>query len=137
VEQAIIFALISTVVFGITAIIYKLIKVDPYLLVFTVYLFSTVITGVFLLLRNQIASIMQISTQNIILLITVSLLAVVGMTSFVIAIQTGKVAIVTPIRNMSLIVTVIIAVLFLGEKITIMKMLGVALGAIALVLLSI
>ena len=51
--------------------------------------------------------------------------------------ETGKVAIVTPIRNMSLIVTVIIAVLFLGEKITIMKMLGVALGAIALVLLSI
>ncbi|OYT56835.1 MAG: hypothetical protein DRO96_02555 [Candidatus Aenigmatarchaeota archaeon] len=136
-EQAIIFALISTVVFGITAIIYKLIKVDPYLLVFTVYLFSTIITGTFLVLRGQISSIMQISTQNVILLITVSLLAIVGMTSFILAIQSGKVAVVTPIRNMSLIVTVIIAVLFLGEKLTIMKMLGVALGAIALVLLSV
>ncbi len=62
--------------------------------------------------------------------------AFVGMISFVQALKIGQASIVVPVRNLALGVTVILAIVFLGEELTLIKVIGITLAVISLVMLS-
>lgn len=53
------------------------------------------------------------------------------------ALKHGKVSTVVPIRNMALLVTIGLGVIFLAEKLTLLKTVGIVLGLIAVILVSI
>ena len=56
---------------------------------------------------------------------------------FITAIGSGKVSVATTLRGLSFAVTVAVAMLFLSEQVTTMKMFGIALAVVAMILLSI
>ncbi|MEN8765068.1 MAG: EamA family transporter [Wenyingzhuangia sp.] len=53
------------------------------------------------------------------------------------ALKHGKLSTVVPIRNLALLVTIALGVIFLAEKLTLIKVIGIVLGFIAVVLVSI
>jgi transporter family protein len=56
---------------------------------------------------------------------------------FFLSLRSGKIHVVVPIRNLSLIVTVLLGVVILSEKLTLLKGLGLVFGVVAIVLLAI
>lgn len=70
-------------------------------------------------------------------LIIAGILSGLAQVFFFLALKSGKIHVVVPIRNLSLLVTVLLGVLILSESLTLMKSIGLVLGVIAIVLLSI
>ncbi|MBW2999102.1 EamA family transporter, partial [Candidatus Woesearchaeota archaeon] len=64
------------------------------------------------------------------------LVAALAFITYITAIKSGKVSIASTLRGLSFGVTVLLAVLFLGEKITLVKALGMGFAVIAIILLS-
>lgn len=60
-----------------------------------------------------------------------------GQACFFMALKHGKINTVVPIRNMALVVTIILGVIFLSEQLTPLKIVGIVLGLISVVLVSI
>ncbi|NJB82959.1 EamA family transporter [Wenyingzhuangia aestuarii] len=56
---------------------------------------------------------------------------------FFLAMKHGKLSTVVPIRNLALLITIGLGVIFLGEQLTPLKIAGIVLGLIAVVLVSI
>ncbi len=134
-EQYIFLALISTFFFGLNAIVLKLSKnID--LITLTLISVSTAAVLVFLywifFIKNR-----KITIQGAGYGAASGILFSLAIILFIIALRTGKASIVVPINALSAGVAVVLAVLFLSEKLTLLKVLGIILGIAAAVLLSI
>jgi len=130
----IILAIVAMVAFGLVGIVYKVATdyMDSISMVFFVYLFSTILTGiVWLLSPNKF-----ITCEGLKLVVIASVLAAIGMMSYIYALKIGFASVVVPIRNLALVVTVSLAILILKEEVTFTKTAGITLAVIALILLS-
>jgi transporter family protein len=131
-ELYIIFAVVAMVGYGVTAILYKIApNIDAISLTFFSSLSLTFFTFLFWLFNKK-----EISYKGISIAVIAGLIAAISFLSYVTAIKLGKVSIIAPIRNLSIALTVIIAVLFLAEKLTLIKVVGILLAVVAIVLLS-
>jgi len=130
----IILAIIAMIAFGLVGIVYKVATnyMDSISMVFFVYLFSTILTGIVWLLSPK----RFITYEGLKLIVIASVLAAIGMISYIYALKIGFASIVVPIRNLALVVTVSLAILILKEGITFTKTAGITLAVIALILLS-
>lgn len=133
----IILSIVAMISFGITGIIYKMATahIDTLSLTLFVYVFATAFTAVFWYfspLPNKI-----ITKEGIKWVALAAVFAVIGMISYMSALKIGHASIVVPIRNLALVVTVILAVILLGDVISVTKVAGVIFAIIALILLSI
>ena len=134
-ESYIIMALISMVFFGANAVILKSAKnIDSVTLALISLATASVLT---LLYWTFFVSEKQFTVQGLRFGILSGAAYSVALVLFVIAIQQGKVSIVSTINALSAGVAVILAVLLLAEKLTAVKIAGVILGILAAVLLSI
>lgn len=132
--SVVIFSLLSLVLFGIGVFFYKLgtpgfssglgasIYIASHLIVLgTVALFETT----------------DFDRQRLKFLIIGGLFSGLAQIFFFLALQAGKVHVVVPIRNLSLLVTVLLGILILAERLTPVKSLGLVFGILALICLSI
>ena len=133
-EYYITLAIVAMVLYGIRAIIYKIApEIDYISLTFFASLFLTISTFLFWIFSsNKI-----ISFQGVIFAAIAGLIASIAFISYMKAIKIGKVSTASTLRGLSFAVTVLLAILFLGEKITIVKVLGILFAIIAIILLSI
>ena len=122
------------VLFGISAIIYKL-ALDIDAVSLTLISFATSAFTVFIYWFFFIAE-KQVSRDGILLAVLGGVISAVAFTAFIKALQLGNVSVVNTIRALSAAVTVIAAILILGEKLTLIKGLGIILAIAAAVLLS-
>ncbi|UCG95283.1 MAG: EamA family transporter [archaeon] len=130
----VVLALIAMVAFGIPAIMYKLASphIDPVSTVLIAYMCAGAFTAV----------VWYFTPGKVITLTGVKYVALaaffgmIGMIMMVSALKQGPVHIVSPIRSMALLVTVVLAIFILGEKLTLVKGIGIVFATIALILLS-
>jgi transporter family protein len=134
-ESYIILSLICMFLFGVNAIIYKIAaNIDPVSL--TLVSFATSAIGTFLY-WSFFVSKKQISLHGAGYGILGGIVSVVALITFIAALQSGKASIVNTIRALSAAVTVLLAILFLSEKLSLIKGLGIAFAILAAILLSI
>ncbi|MFQ5531028.1 MAG: EamA family transporter [Candidatus Nanoarchaeia archaeon] len=133
-EFYIILALLGMFLFGINAILYKIApNIDPITLTLVSFTVSAVGTFIYWML---FVSNKQVSFGGISIGILVGLTSVIALASFITALKLGKASVVSTIRSLSVLVTIIIAVIFLHEKMSITHWIGIVFGVIATVLLS-
>lgn len=132
----IIFAIVAMISFGITGILYKVATthIDTFSLTFFVYVFATVFTAFFWLFSPTSNRI--ITKEGIKWVVLGAVFAVIGMISYISALKIGQASVVVPIRNLALVITVILAIILLGEGISVTKVIGIIFAVIALILLS-
>jgi len=131
----IIFAVIAMFCFGVAALLYKVATpyADPVSMVLIVYLFAIVFTAIaWYFSPNKF-----IAREGLKWMALAAGFAFVGMVSFIHALKIGQASIVVPVRNLALAVTVILAVVFLGDELTLIKIIAIVLAAISLIMLSI
>jgi len=121
--------------FGVAALLYKVATpyADPVSMVLIVYLFAIVFTAIaWYFSPNKF-----IAREGLKWMALAAGFAFVGMVSFIHALKIGQASIVVPVRNLALAVTVILAVVFLGDELTLIKIIAIVLAAISLIMLSI
>ena len=79
----------------------------------------------------------KFSSQGIFYAVLIGILINVAFVSYISAIKGGSVSISTVIRNLSVAITFVLAVVFLAEKVSFLKVIGAGLGIIAVILLSV
>lgn len=134
-ELYIILAIIAMLLYGVTAIIYKLASpnIDSISLTLFTSIFMTIVIFIFWLFSKQ----KQITIKGLEYAGIGGLIAGFAFIAFVTSIGLGRVSITTTLRGLSFAVTVGIAILFLSEQITLMKLIGIGFAIIAIILLSI
>ena len=128
-------SLLAMVLFGINAVIYKLaLNIDAVSLTLISFATSALATFIywFFFVTDK-----QVSQQGVLLAVTGGVISVLAFIAFIRALQLGEASIVNTIRALSAAVTVIVAILVLGEKLTLLKGLGIVLAIVAAVLLSV
>ncbi|NQU78748.1 EamA family transporter [Candidatus Woesearchaeota archaeon] len=134
-EIYVLLALVCMTLFGVNAIIYKLApNIDPVSL--TLVSFVTSALGTFIYWVFFVSK-KQLGMQGIGYGIIGGLISVAALITFISALQLGKASVVNTIRALSAAVTVVLAILFLSEKLTLVKGVGIGLAVVAAVLLSI
>ncbi len=134
-DLAIWWALAAMLGYGVTSIIYKVASksIDAVSMTFFTSLAIAIVTFIFWIFQKN----KHITTPGIGYAVLAGVIASVAFVAFISSIQFGKTSIVTTLRNLSFAVTVILALLFLHEEITIQKIIGIALAVGAAILLSI
>ena len=120
--------------YGITAVIYKISNksIDAVSMSFlTVLIMAIALAFIWFFTKEK-----HITTKGLELATLAGIIAAISFLAYVFSIQIGKVSIATSLRSLGFIVTVVIAIIFLAEKITWIKALGIGLGAIAIILLT-
>ena len=133
----IIYALIAMVFLGVMAIILKLTTnyISPIQVMFLHSVTMAVLVGLFMAFFPQ--EKLNLTLKVYCLVFAGALIASIGFFSYLTALKLGEVNVVAPIRNLSLLVSVLAAVLFLSEKLTLTKIIGIFLAVVAILLLSI
>lgn len=128
------FAVVALLAFGVTGIVYKLatVHLDPISLTFFVYVLATIFTALVWLFTPD----KRITGAGLTWVVIAAFFASIGMIAYMVALQVGEVSIVTPIRDLAVVVTVLLAIFVLGEHVTVTKVLGLLFGIAAVVLLS-
>lgn len=123
------------IAFGITGIIYKIATAhaDSISMVLFVYIFATAFTTIFWLFSPD----KYITIEGMKWIFLAAIFAVIGMISYISALKLGEASIVAPIRNLALVVTVALAIVLLGEGLSLTKVVGIILAITALILLSV
>jgi len=133
-ETYIIFAIIAMIGYGITAVLYKIApNIDSVSLTFFTSLFLTIFTFVFWIFNKT----KKLSAEGIGFAAIIGLIASVAFIAYITSVRLGKVSISSTLRGLSFAVAVILAILFLGEKLTFLKVIGIGFAVIAVMLLSI
>ncbi len=134
-DSHIVFALIAMVGFGITALMYKLasrsldaVSVAFFTLVVNVFVVMTI----WLFWPNK-----EISLSGLKFAVIAGVVAGISSVAYILSIKLGNLSVTTTIRGLFFGVTVILAVVFLRESITMAKVAGVLLSIISIFLLSI
>ncbi len=131
-EPYIILAIIAMFAYGVTAILYKIApKIDAVSLTLFSSLSLTIFTFIAWLFTKK-----EISLKGIGVASAAGLIAAIAFISYIMAIKSGKVGIAATLRSLSFGVTILLAILLLGEKITLVKALGIGFAVIAVILLS-
>ena len=134
-ELYLILALVSMVGFGMTAFIYKLASksLDGFSITFFTLLVNVFVVGViWFFWPNK-----QISWDGIKFTTIAGIIAGISSLAYVLSIKMGSLSISTTIRALFFVVTVLLAVFFLQESITITKVIGIGLAIVSIILLSI
>lgn len=120
--------------YGITAILYKLSNknIDAVSMSF----FTVVVMVVGLGLVWLFTKDKHITQKGVELAVLAGIIASISFLAYVLSVQIGKVSVSTTLRSLGFVVTTLIAVLVLAEKITLLKVLGIGLGAVAIILLT-
>jgi transporter family protein len=120
--------------YGITAVIYKIASksIDSVSLTLFTSALMTVTIFIFWLLTKQ----KHITLKGFEYAGIAGIIAGLSFIAFITSIQLGKVSVASTLRGLSFLVTAIIAILFLAEKLTLAKALGVGFAAIAIILLT-
>ena len=133
-EIYIILAIIAMIGYGVTAVLYKIApNIDSVSLSFFTSLFLTIFTFIFWLFNKT----KKVTIEGIGFAAIAGLVASAAFIAYVISIRLGKVSIASTFRGLSFAVAVPLAILFLGEKLTVLKVLGILFAIIAIILLSI
>jgi uncharacterized membrane protein len=105
--------------FGVAAILYKVATpyADPISLVLAVYLFAIIFTA----LAWYFSPNKFIAKDGLKWMALAAGFAFIGMIRFIYALKIGQASIVVPVRNLALAVTVILAVVLLGEELSLTK----------------
>ena len=129
-----ILAVVAMFGYGVTAIIYKLASksIDPVSLTLFTSILMTLTVFVFWLFAKQ----KHITLKGIQYAGIAGIIAGFAFIAFIASIQLGKVSIASTLRSLSFLVTTIIAILLLAEKISLVKAAGIVLAAIAILLLT-
>ncbi len=127
-------AVLAMFLYGITAIIYKLASksIDPVSLTLFTSILMTITIFVFWLFTKQ----KHITLKGFEYAGIAGIIAGFAFIAYISSILLGKVSIVSTLRGLSFLVTAIIAILFLAEKISVIKALGIGFAAIAILLLT-
>lgn len=133
-DTHIILAIAAMAGYGVTAVIYKVASksIDSVSLAFFVSLFITTTISVFWLFTKE----KHITFEGIGYAGLAGIIAALAFIAFIASIQMGKVSVSSTLRGLSFVVTTIIAILFLAEKITLLKILGIVFAAVAVILLA-
>jgi len=134
-ELHIILALIAMVGFGITAILYKVASKSMDAVTITFFTLAVNVTVVLLLwmfFPNK-----QITWDGAKIAIIAGVIAGISSVAYVASIKLNSVSAAATIRALFFVVAVILAVVFLQEKLTITKVIGVVTAVVSIVLLSI
>ena len=133
-ELYIILAVIAMLGYGITAVLYKIApNIDSISLTFFTSLFITIFTLIFWLFNKT----KKLSAEGIGFAAIIGLIASVAFIAYITSLRLGKVSIVSTFRGLSFAVAVILAIFLLGEKLTVLKIIGIGFAVIAIILLSI
>jgi transporter family protein len=130
-SKAFVYALLAAIIWGLAPAFEKTGlrgRIDPYVgvMIRTIPIVILSIAGLFLL--GKVEELAHIETRNIIFLVIGGLLAgFLGQLALYNALKAGEASIVVPISATYPLVTLIIAVLFLGESVTFTKVLGILL----------
>ncbi len=134
-EKYIVLSFLAALTFAVNPILYKIAKnIDPVavsMLNFASAFLFTLIYWVFFYKEKHL------SPQGIWMSILAGFVSFIAFTIFVVALRLGKVSVVSTIRQLSVAITVILAITFLAEKISFLKVIGIILAIIGAVLLSI
>jgi len=120
--------------YGITAIIYKISNknIDAVSMSFlTVLIMAIALAFVWFFTKEK-----HITAKGLELAVLAGIIAAISFLAYIFSVQIGKVSVATALRSLGFIITTIIAILFLAEKITWIKALGIGLGGIAIILLT-
>jgi bacterial/archaeal transporter family protein len=134
-ESYVIFALLSMLLFGTNAVILKSAKNIDFL---SLTLLSVGTSAILALLCWFFLNFKkEMGTHGITMGVISGILNGTGIILFNYAIQRGKASIVAPISSLGAGVAVILAVIILAERLTLIQTLGIVLGLVSVVLLSI
>ena len=133
-ELYFILGIIAMIGYGVTAIIYKLASpsIDSVSLTLVVSSFITCTIFLFWVFYRQKYIAMKGFEYSAI----AGVIAGLAFIAFVSSVTLGKISVATTLRGLSFLITTIIAVLFLAEKISFTQGLGVVFGAVAVVLIG-
>ncbi len=133
-DYYILLAILAMLGYGVTAVIYKLAgkSIDPVSMTLMTSAMMTITILLFWLFTKQ----KNVTFPGLGYAGIAGIIAGLSFIAFIAAIHFGKVSVATTLRGLSFLVTVIIAVLFLAEKLTWLKALGIGFAAIAIVLLT-
>ena len=133
-ELYFILGIIAMIGYGVTAIIYKLASpsIDSVSLTLVVSCFMTFTIFLFWVFYRQKYIAMKGFEYSAI----AGVIAGLAFIAFVFSVTLGKISVATTLRGLSFLITTIIAVLFLAEKISFTQGLGVVFGAVAVVLIG-
>jgi bacterial/archaeal transporter family protein len=134
-ESYIIFALLSMLLFGTNAVVLKCAKNIDFLSLTLLSVGTSAILAFFCWFFLHFKK--DMGTHGITLGIISGILNGTGIILFNYAIQRGKASIVAPISALGAGVAVILAVIILSEKLTFIQTIGIILGLISVVLLSV
>lgn len=130
----ILLALVAMVGYGITSIIYKLASktIDPVSLTLFTSVFTALTVFVYwVFLKEKDVTLKGVEYAGI-----AGIIAGFSFIAFITSIHLGKVSVASTIRGLSFLITAVIALLFLAEKLSMTKALGIVLATIALLLLT-
>lgn len=133
-ERWIVYSLIAIFLFGAGSLFGKLASINE--IPARVYFFEalgtlTVFTCFFLLKRQEILNGISINYFGLLMGITWGL----GTVFFILALEKSKLSVLVPFTALYPAITVVLALLFLGEKLSLKEVVGVALAAFAGILL--
>jgi len=135
-NQSIIFALVAMLFWGIADFWVKIGMnkgIDGIAIIFYSMLFTALLIGMFGLVKN----IPIKPSSNLLFYAGINgLLLSIGTIAIIFALQYGEVSVAVPIGRLSLIITLLCAIVFLGEKITWNKAVGIILAIGAILFLS-
>ncbi len=134
-DMYILLAIAAMFGYGLTAIIYKIASksIDSVsLALFTAILMTLTIFVFWLFTKQKYITFKGFEYAGL-----AGIIAGFAFIAFITSIQLGKVGIASTLRGLSFLITAVIAILFLAEKISIVKILGIGAAAIAIFLLTI
>ncbi|MBM3256481.1 MAG: hypothetical protein FJZ04_03385 [Candidatus Moranbacteria bacterium] len=127
-------AIIAMLGYGVTSIIYKIAgkDIDSVSMTF----FTSLFIALFTFFIWYFTKDKHITSKGIWYAGISGLIAAVAFVAFITSIQGGKVSIASTLRSLSFLVTSVIAIVFLAEKVPLTKILGIILAAVAAILLA-
>lgn len=131
--MSIVYALLAMLFFGVAVFFYK--QGTPFFstgLGATIFILShMLVLGVLSLAEKT-----RFDTKHFKFIALGGFLGGLAQVFFFLAMKHGKLSTVVPIRNLALLITIGLGVLFLGEQLTLTKVTGIVLGLIAVILVS-
>jgi bacterial/archaeal transporter family protein len=133
-----VFALASAVFAGLTSVFGKLgvSNVDSNVVTAVRTILMTLVVLLIVAMQGNFGQIWRFSSPSWGFVILSAVAGALSWLAFFKALQLGQVSQVAPIDRLSLVFALLLAVLFLGEKLTLVKFFGVALMVIGAILLA-
>lgn len=132
-DNGILFGLLSMAGFGVGNYLAQKVSrsIGPRSTIFFREIFIAVILGVLLFFTR-----VTFSWQYIIITLGLAFIGYLGIMAFYVALHRGKAGVIAPISNASLLITVLLSVLVLGESLTTLRLAAIGVILVGLVLIA-